>query len=40
MTLLVLASMAATVLAFLAILAFRMRGAESPELSGTEAVSG
>lgn len=40
MTLLVLAAMAATVMAFLAILAFRMRGVESPELTGPEAVSG
>ncbi|MGD0248521.1 MAG: MFS transporter [Candidatus Limnocylindrales bacterium] len=39
MTLLVFASMAATVVAFLAILAFRMRGAESPERTGPEPVS-
>jgi len=39
MTFLVLASMAATVVAFLAILAFRKRGTESPELTGSEAVS-
>ena len=39
MTRLVLAAMAATVMAFLAILALRMRGAELPELTGPEAVS-
>jgi FHS family Na+ dependent glucose MFS transporter 1 len=39
MTFLVLAAVAATVVAFLAVLAFRMRGTGSPELTGSEAVS-
>ena len=40
MTRLVLAAMAATVMAFLAILALRTRGIESPQPTGPEAVSG
>jgi MFS transporter, FHS family, Na+ dependent glucose transporter 1 len=39
MTLLVLASMAATVVAFLAILAFRMRGSDSPALTESQPAS-